>query len=135
MFIVSGAEKLLSHYQNFLYAIQSYQILPTALELLVARLFPWIELFLGVFLLLGFWLGAVLRGLWGMVVVFMIVVSQALIRHLPITECGCFGALFSIPLQAVFIFDSAILFLLTVLLRHVKKAGHFGLDQYFEKSP
>ena len=50
IFLVSGLEKLLSPYQNFLYAIQAYQFLPSWAEVLSAQIFPWIELLAGVFL-------------------------------------------------------------------------------------
>ena len=100
----------------------------------MAYVLPWVELFLGAFLFLGLWLPLVLEGLWFLVVIFIIVVVQAIIRNLPITECGCFGQLFSIPLHIVFIIDSSILVIVLTLIRHIKPASFLSLDQYFEKN-
>ena len=52
IFIVSGLGKLLSPYQNFLYVIQAYQLLPAWGEALAAQIFPWVELLIGIFLAL-----------------------------------------------------------------------------------
>ena len=61
IFVVSGFEKAIGPYQNFLYVVQSYEFLPTTLEEIVARALPWIEIFLGVFLISGLWLKWMLR--------------------------------------------------------------------------
>ena len=45
IFIVSAGEKLIGPYQNFLYVIESYAFIPDFLQLIVARVLPWIELF------------------------------------------------------------------------------------------
>ena len=59
-FMLVGGSKLFVPYQNFLYVIQSYQIFPPLIEELSARIVPWIEFFLGLFLVLGLWLKYVL---------------------------------------------------------------------------
>ena len=134
LFIVSSSEKLIGPYQNFLYVIQNYQLLPYFLENVVARLFPWIELFVGVFLLLGLWLKGVLRAALVLLMIFIVVVAQALIRHLDITECGCFGGLVSIPPVKVMIFDSILLSFTALLLFRFQRTSVFSLDQYFERT-
>ena len=91
IFIVSGLGKLLSSYQNFLYVVQAYQLLPSWGEVLVAHIFPWIELIVGVFVLLGLWTIWGLRGAMVLFGVFVVVVGQALIRGLSLASCGCFG--------------------------------------------
>ncbi|MCH7681642.1 DoxX family membrane protein [candidate division KSB1 bacterium] len=133
LFIVSGFEKLIGPYQNFLYIVQSYEFLPTLLEEMVARTLPWIELFLGVFLVVGLWLKWALRSIWVVIFLFILIVSQALLRKLPIDECGCFGGLISLPLYAVLIFDSTLFLLTGVLLKQEKRINIFSLDQYFRK--
>ena len=134
VFIVSSSEKLIGPYQNFLYVIQNYQLLPAFLENAVARLFPWIELFVGVFLLLGLWLKLVLRAALVLLMIFIVVVAQALIRHLDITECGCFGGLVSVPPVKVMIFDSILLSFTALLLFRFQRTSVFSLDQYFERT-
>ena len=91
LFLFSGAEKLINPYQNFLYALQAYQVLPGWAEVAVARSFPWIELFVGIFCLLGLWCEAALNGALVLFAVFVTVIGQALLRGLDIDQCGCFG--------------------------------------------
>lgn len=131
LFVVSGYEKLIGPYQNFLYVIQSYAFLNVFWEEVAARVVPWIELFLGVFLIFGLWLGWVMRGLLILVTAFILVVSQALVRGLPIDECGCFGALIAFPLPVVLLLDSALLFLSGFLLYKLDRTSSLSLDGYF----
>ena len=130
LLIVSGFEKLVSPYQNFLYVLQTYALLPPLGEEFGARVWPWIEFFLGVFLVLGFWLRWVLRGAMATFAVFIFVVAQALIRHLPIDECGCFGDLISFPLPVVMTFDTALLAVTGFLYYRLRETSRFSLDQY-----
>jgi len=133
LFVVSGFEKLIGPYQNFLYVVQNYEFLPTLLEEIVARILPWSELFLGVFLVSGLWLKWTLRSTLTLIVMFILVVGQALLRKLPIDECGCFGGLISLPLTAVLIFDSTLLLLTGLLIKQKKHTSLFSLDQYFSR--
>jgi len=131
LFIVSGFEKLIGPYQNFLYVVQSYEFLPIVLEEIVARILPWGELFLGVFLVFGLWLKWTLRSTLILFLMFVLVVGQALLRKLPIDECGCFGGLISLPLAAVLMFDGTMLLLTGLLMKKEKHTGLFSLDRYF----
>ncbi len=133
LLLVSGIEKLISPYQNFLYAIQAYAVLPGWGEELTARLMPWVELFLGLFLCLGLWTHWALKGALLLIMSFIIVVAQALMRGLPIDQCGCFGAAIHIPPKVIIVIDSALLLLTIVLLRNAAKANKFSLDRSFER--
>lgn len=132
VFVISGFEKLIGPYQNFLYVIQSYAFLNVFWEEVAARVVPWLELFLGVFLIFGLWLGWVLRGLLVLVTAFIFVVTQALVRGLPIDECGCFGGLISFPPPVVLLLDSALLFLSALLLYRLDRTSSLSLDGYFQ---
>ena len=134
VFIVSGYEKLIGPYQNFLYVVQSYEVLSIPLEEFVARVFPWVELFLGIFLVVGLWLSLTLKGVLLMVLSFMAIVSQAIIRNLPIDECGCFGEMVSLPLKGVLTFDTCLFILTLILMFNLSKASKFSLDRYFESA-
>ncbi len=132
IFLVSGLGKLLSPYQNFLYGIQAYQILPSWVEVVTAQIFPWIELFVGVFIFLGLWTPWALRGGLILFGIFVVVVGQALIRGLPLENCGCFGSWLHLNLKTVIVIDSACLVLVLLLLRNSLKAQKFSLDHYFD---
>jgi len=131
LFIVSGGEKLIGPYQNFLFVVQNYQFLPPLFEELVARLFPWIELILGIFLLLGLWTRQALFGILLMFGGFMTIVGQAIVRDLPITECGCFGELISFPLPVILTFDSTMFLISLWLSKRLDLTRKISLDQYF----
>ena len=133
VFLVSGVEKLLSPYQNFLYAIQAYQLLPGWAEDLTARVFPWIETFGGLFTLLGLWTSWALKSVLVMTTVFITVVGQALLRGIPIDQCGCFGELMHVPPQTIIVFDSVMLLFTMFLLRYPSKISQLSLDRYFSK--
>ena len=132
LFVVSGGEKVIWPYQNFLYVIESYQILPGFLEIFVARVFPWLELILGIFMILGLWLSWTLRGVMVMVAIFIVIVSQAIIRGLPLSECGCFGQLISLPLHKIILLDSGIFMTVFLMIRKFKSASRFSLDNQFK---
>jgi len=133
IFIVSGFEKLVHPYENFLYVIQSYDVLDKNIDELTAAFFPWIEFIAGSFVLFGLWLSVSLRVVWCLTVIFLIVVSQAVFRNLPIHECGCFGELLSIPIPVILIFDSSLIVIMTLLRRMIECTRFFSLDRYFQK--
>jgi uncharacterized membrane protein YphA (DoxX/SURF4 family) len=133
VFMVSGLGKLLSPYQNFLYVIQAYQLLPSWGEVLVAQVFPWIELLVGSFVVLGLWTSWSLRGALVLFGIFVVVVGQALIRGLPLESCGCFGDWIHLKPQTVIIMDSVGLLLTSLLLRNISQTKKFSLDSYFDQ--
>ena len=74
----------------FVKDVANYQMLPHALTHLVAITLPWIEVVAGVLLLLGVWVRPSALIIGGLIVVFLIGITQALARGLDI-HCGCFG--------------------------------------------
>jgi uncharacterized membrane protein YphA (DoxX/SURF4 family) len=134
LFIFSGWEKLIGAYQNFLYVVQSYEVFPSPVDMIVTRVVPWLELFIGLFLVLGLWLRLSLKGSALLLSGFMAIVAQAMIRQLPITECGCFGGAISFPLYVVFLFDSGLLLVSLLLLKKFDQISFLSLDRYFEKT-
>ncbi|MEI7998294.1 MAG: MauE/DoxX family redox-associated membrane protein [Candidatus Omnitrophota bacterium] len=131
VFIVSGFEKVISPYQNFLYVIQAYQLFPSWMETWVAMIFPWVELMIGIFTFLGLWLDLSLKGALLFFGCFVVIVGQALLRHLPLDQCGCFGEAIHIPPQTILVFDSFMLLSVFWLMRHFSKAKILSLDRHF----
>lgn len=127
-FIFSGAEKLVGPYQNFLYVVQSYEIVGVPLEELVAQYFPWIEFFIGLFVFLGFWLKWALRGMFVLLSLFIFVIWQALLRDLPLTECGCLGEWISFPLPVTLILDISLAAFVWLLFKKIHKTSLLSLD-------
>ena len=133
VFLVSGFEKVVSPYQNFLYVIQAYQLLPGWGQELTARLFPWMELFIGIFMVLGLWTQGAAKAVLLMLAVFITVVGQALLRGLPVDQCGCFGEMVHISPSKVIVLDSGLLLLTVFLLRYPSKTAQLSLDKFFAR--
>ena len=133
IFLVSGLEKLLSPYQNFLYVIQAYQIMPSWVETLTAQIFPWVEFLTGVFVVLGLWTPWALRAALVLFACFIVVVGQALLRGIPLDNCGCFGELIHFKPSVIIVMDSGCFLLIVTLLRFLPKVKRLSLDAYFEK--
>jgi len=70
--------------------IDSYKMLPLGIVEWMAKILPWLELALGVLLIIGAglrWVGLVVTAL---LVVFMVALTHAALGGLEI-NCGCFG--------------------------------------------
>jgi len=133
-FIVIGIDKVMSPYQNFLYVVQAYQLFPEPLENIVARVFPWMELFLGIFLFLGLYLRWTIRAFLLILSAFILIITQALVRKLPLESCGCFGGLFSSDIQTTLLLDLSLWFFCYLMLKTPEKTSYLSLDRYFEKT-
>lgn len=86
----NGAWHLRDYYFFFAMSIDSYRMLPLVIVQWMARTLPWLELGLGVLLIVGAgvrWAGLAVTAL---LVVFMIALTHAALGGLEI-NCGCFG--------------------------------------------
>jgi len=116
LFLVSGIEKLTRNHENFILVVQSYKVLNDHGAVYVARVIPWMELALGIFLIAGFKIRTSLTALWILVSAFIAVVGSALFRKLPIDDCGCFGGAVPFPLKGILIFDTTLWALLLFMI-------------------
>ena len=89
MFIVASIDKILEP-GKFAIAIDNYRFLPELLVKVWAVTLPWIELFVGAFLVLGIFVEASALVSAIMFSSFFIALSAALARGLDIS-CGCFN--------------------------------------------
>ena len=64
--------------------------------------------------------------------VFLGAVGQALVRRLPLDECGCFGNLISIPLPAVFAMDLGLAVVTAAGLAKRPGARAFSIDALYD---
>ncbi|NQV38144.1 MAG: DoxX family membrane protein [Candidatus Marinimicrobia bacterium] len=85
--IIAGAEKIVQP-AEFARAIGNYHIMPYGLENVMAIILPWLEVIIGSALIFGFMVdGAAVLSL-GMMTVFVVAISSAILRGYNI-ECGC----------------------------------------------
>ena len=71
-------------------AVRAYEVLPIVIANFLGLVLPWLEIGVGVLLILGIAvrLSAIIGG--ALMVLFIVAISQAGIRGLSI-DCGCFG--------------------------------------------
>ena len=75
---------------SFAATVESYKILPDAAVMPVARALPWVELSLGVLLVLGFGLRWVGTAASALLLAFFTILARAYALGMQI-DCGCFG--------------------------------------------
>ena len=90
MFIASSLPKIRLPYA-FLSDVYSYELVGPKLGVLVAMTLPWFELFVGICLVGGIFVGGALLASIAMGAMFTVVLASALYRRLDIS-CGCFSS-------------------------------------------
>lgn len=89
VWLISGGLKVLDPDQTYV-AVRAYDVLPPAGVEVVAAVLGWVELALGVLLVVGVGTAAVAVLSAALLLVFVVGVTQAWARGLSI-DCGCFG--------------------------------------------
>lgn len=87
--IYAGFSKLNDGWR-FAEAIANYRLLPAQANQILALVLPWLEVALGLLLILGLWLRAAAGLSMLLFLGFAVAVIAALARNLDIS-CGCFG--------------------------------------------
>ena len=91
IFIYAGYVKLREPWQIFAMNINSYNVLPLAMAETAARLIPWFEIVLGLFLVSGLWLRVSGIIASAVLLTFIVLMVQAYLKGMHI-DCGCFGS-------------------------------------------
>ena len=125
-FVLSGMTKLIAPPGEFLFAVQSYRLLPGPAAAALAATLPWAELFLGAYLALGLWTIASAGALLFFNAVFMTALSLAQARGVPLDRCGCFGEAVSLPPGQMLLVDAFMGCSLCLILLSAQ-AGQRGL--------
>jgi uncharacterized membrane protein YphA (DoxX/SURF4 family) len=89
VFIYAAIDKI-AHPGAFAESIYNYRMLPHWAINIMALVMPWLELFCGVLIITGLFLGGSSFMIGFMLLVFIIAISAALVRGLDIS-CGCFS--------------------------------------------
>jgi len=88
---IAAAWPKLTDPPGFAKAIWAYELFPAWSLNPLALALPWLELFCGLALCLGFWLRASVLWIGALLLSFVLALSINLARHHPV-DCGCFGA-------------------------------------------
>ena len=129
IFIYAGYLKAVSPAEEFAYAIETYKVVPAGLAMFAAQTVPWLEIYLGVFLAAGVFTRYAALAAGAMLLGFEGLLLQAIIRKLPVTSCGCFGASKSNSLGYEFIQN---LLFLALAAMAWKYGGKISLDSAVE---
>ena len=89
IFVYASLDKI-ANPQAFADIINNYRVLPVQLVNPLAIFLPWLEFITGLFMISGKWVKGSLLIYSTLLVIFIIALSQALIRGLDIS-CGCFS--------------------------------------------
>ena len=129
---VSGYLKAVRPASEFAATLESYWIVPAVLVFPLARVVPWVELLVGLSLLVGFMtrLSAFLA--MGLFATFVAVLAQSVFRKLPMADCGCFGQVgpHLQPIQALS-FDAGLLVLCFLVFLDTERM--FAVDKWIER--
>lgn len=129
LFAYSGYQKLMSPSENLLAVIHSYDMLPNAAAVPFSIALPWVEFVAGVFLLAGLWMQLAIAALWLSNSAFIIALSQAILRKLPLGACGCFGDALTLSPKKTLLLDLALLAGFLILWRSIERAKRLSLDE------
>lgn len=88
--VYSAWSKLKDSWALFAMAVDSYQVLPLWGVRLVARTLPWVELLIGVLLIVGRWMRVATVACSILLLVFFGLMVRAHLKGMEI-NCGCFG--------------------------------------------
>jgi len=89
IFIYASIDKI-AFPEEFAKIVQSYNILPDFLVKITALVLPWIELFFGIFLVIGLFVKKSAIILTSLLFIFLIASGIQATKG-PIEDCGCFG--------------------------------------------
>ena len=89
IFIYASIDKIIDPLK-FSDAIDNYHITPVEMNNLAALIVPWIELVVGVFLILGIYVRGSSTIIILLLIWFIFILSQALVRGINV-NCGCFN--------------------------------------------
>lgn len=131
LFVYAGYLKAIGPVEEFAYSIEAYQLFSAKIALVSAYIVPWLEIYLGVFLITGFLttISSIIIGAF--LLFFEATLLSAKFRNLPIINCGCFGPSASNPIE----FEILQNFILIILSIFAYKYGNraFSIDLWANK--
>lgn len=112
VFIIAGIEKV-SDLISFSSILHNYRIFPSWSINFIAVSLPWVELINGILLLYGYKKKEI-AAIFGIILLFFILlIFISILRGLDI-NCGCFGTIGSVKIGYVKIYENTFLFLLAL---------------------
>lgn len=91
VFLISGVQKSFAAPEEFAAVIEQYRLLPPERILLFATVFPAIEVFVGLSMILGYCVKKASAASAGFFLLFLFALVSTLFRGITLENCGCFG--------------------------------------------
>jgi uncharacterized membrane protein YphA (DoxX/SURF4 family) len=113
VFLYASIDKIL-YPEAFAEIVYNYRILPDGMIHVTAVVLPWLELLLGLFLILDLWLGGAVLVANALFMVFLAATALNIARGLDI-DCGCFSSDGSPAPMFYYLGRDAFFFLLSLL--------------------
>lgn len=130
--VFSGFSKLLVPLEEFAMSLEAYRLFALPTIMILARAIPWVELFTGGFLLLGYAVGYAGTLAAALFVAFIAALGSTLMRGIPLEDCGCFGwGIPHLPPSQTILLDSVLLVLCLVIL--IEKDRCFSLERWLRR--
>lgn len=126
LFLISGAGKL-PEGAAFVNQVEEFDLLPHALARFYGTALPWMEIVIGVLLLLGL-LSRFASAIGGLVSLSFIVANSVVLYRGLNLECGCFGDLAVLQTRDALIVDVVLLVMALQILFH--KGEFLSLDSW-----
>ncbi|MDA0999085.1 MAG: DoxX family membrane protein [bacterium] len=128
-FFFAGAAKLAQPAGLFAHKIKAFGILSGGWELPLAYLLPWLELFCGSFLLVGFFSRWAAISVMVQLVTFAAAISVGILSGAALEDCGCLPGVSETPAQAL-VRDIIMIVWLSVSFQGLP--GKLSLDGWLE---
>ncbi|MBI5630811.1 MAG: DoxX family protein [Elusimicrobia bacterium] len=105
----AGAYKAAAPVEEFSLVIESYQIAPLEMTLSLAAILPWVQMWLGFSLILGYWIRPSALGAGTLLACFIAALASLKARGIVLPHCGCFGGPFHPSPDATMVSDAVLL--------------------------
>lgn len=102
LLLVSGFHKATAPAEEFAVVLEAYRLLPAGIIPTLSYAVPFIELSLGLALVLGFSSRRTSAAAGGLFLLFIAALASTMLRGIPLENCGCFGGdIHLTPAQAI----------------------------------
>jgi len=126
--LYAGFMKAVGPSAEFAAAIAAYKILPSAWVTPLALGLPYVEMWVGLFVLTGFYTRRAALAAAALFILFVLTLASARVRGIDLASCGCFGSDTLSP-RYTLILDTALLALSVMVYRLSKYVRPWSLDQ------
>ncbi|MFA5976051.1 MAG: MauE/DoxX family redox-associated membrane protein [Elusimicrobiota bacterium] len=127
----AGFEKAIASSAEFAAVIQAYRLLPNALAIPLASSLPWLEMWIGTFLIFGYFTRRTAGLAAGLFAVLITAVGSTLLRHIDLASCGCFGSDRLSPRWTILL-DFSLLAGSIVLIWLTRRTDRFAVDSFLK---